>query len=73
MQKFFRYCEKIRMGIECTDREAYFHDGLKEIYDRIFYTNKISVLWMRSGTLNRCPIKIISLTDSLASHLCGDP
>jgi len=34
--------------------------------------NKISVPWMRSGTWNRCPIKIISLTGSLACHLCGD-
>jgi len=22
MQQFFRYCEKVRMGIECTDRET---------------------------------------------------
>jgi len=35
--------------------------------------NKISVLWMRSDTWNRCPKKIISLTDSFACHLCGDP
>jgi len=36
--------------------------------------NKILVglLWMRNGTWNRCPIKILSLTDSLACHLCGD-
>jgi len=34
--------------------------------------NKISVLWIRVGTWNRCPIKIISLTDSLACHLCAD-
>jgi len=50
MKKFFRYCEKVRMGIECTDRETYFHNGIKEIYDRIFYMNKISVLWMRNAT-----------------------
>jgi len=30
---------------------------MKQIYDRIFYMNKISALWMRSGTWNRCPIK----------------
>jgi len=35
--------------------------------------NKISELWMRSVTWNRCPIKIIRLTDSLACHPCGDP
>jgi len=35
--------------------------------------NKISVLWMRRSTWNRCPIKIFSLIDSLACHLCGDP
>jgi len=35
--------------------------------------NKISVLWMRRSTWNRCPIKIISLPVSLACHLCGDP
>jgi len=35
--------------------------------------NVISVLWMRSGTWNRCPIKIIDLTDTLGCHLCGDP
>jgi len=35
--------------------------------------NKISILWMRSGTWNRCPTNIISLTDTLACHLCGDP
>jgi len=23
MQTFFRYCEKLRMGIECTDRVQY--------------------------------------------------
>jgi len=22
MQKFFRYCEKVRMGIECTNMET---------------------------------------------------
>jgi len=22
MQKFLKYCEKVRMGIECTDRET---------------------------------------------------
>jgi len=50
MQTFSRYCEKVRMGIECSDRETSFHNGIKEIYDRGFYMNKISVLWMRSGT-----------------------
>jgi len=60
------------MGIKCIDRET-FHTGIKEIYDGIFYINKISVLWMRSGTCNRCPIKLISLTDSLACYHCGDP
>jgi len=35
--------------------------------------NKISVLWIRNGTWNRCPINIISSTDSLACHLCGNP
>jgi len=35
--------------------------------------NKISALWLHGGTCNRCPIKVISLTDSLACHLCGDP
>ena len=37
------------MGIECTDRETWFHKGLNEIYDR-FYTNEVPILWMRSGT-----------------------
>jgi len=39
------------MGIECTDRETYFHKRMKikEIYERC-YMNKTSVLWMRSGT-----------------------
>jgi len=35
--------------------------------------NKISVLWMRSGTRNRFPTKIISLIDSLACHLGEEP
>jgi len=42
MQKFFRYCQKVRMGTECTDKETYFHKGIKENYDRS-YVNKISV------------------------------
>jgi len=50
MQTFFRSCEKVRMGIEFTDRETQFHKGIKEIYDRIFYMNKISVLWIHRGT-----------------------
>jgi len=35
--------------------------------------NKMSTLWMRSGTWNLCPIKVISLTDWLACHLRGVP
>jgi len=35
--------------------------------------NKISILWMRSGAWDRCPIKIHSLIASLACHSCGDP
>jgi len=35
--------------------------------------NQVSILWMRSGTWNRFPIKVINLTDLLACHLCGDP
>jgi len=31
--------------------------------------NKISALWMRSGTWNRCPTKIICLTDSLVTFV----
>jgi len=38
------------MRIKCSDREIRFHKGIKEIYDRIFYMNKISVLWMPRGT-----------------------
>jgi len=48
--KVFRYYEKVRMGIECADKETEFRNGIKEIYDTIFCMNKISALWMLSGT-----------------------
>jgi len=35
--------------------------------------NKISIPWMCGGRWKRCPLKVISLTDSLACYLCGDP
>ena len=69
MKKFFRYCEKVCMGIECTDRETYFHNGIKKCMIRIFYMNKISVLWMRSGSWNRCPIKLAWLIRLLVTFV----
>jgi len=71
-KRFSDIAKKYALDIECTDREAKFRKGIKEISDRRFYMNKISALWMRIGTWNRCPIQIISLIDSLACHRCGD-
>ena len=70
MQNFFRDCEKVRMRIECTDK---FHNGIKEIYDRGFYMNKISVLWMRRYVKTMSYKNTLSYIDSLVCHLCQDP
>jgi len=46
MQKFFRSCEKVRMGIECTDREL-----------NVLILNVLNVLGIECTDTDLCKFK----------------